>query len=156
MAHLEKKNRKRSDYKYQLEYRTRWSDNDMYHHMNNTVYGQLFDAIINDYLIKYCGRRPVNPQTQENGIVVTSYCDFFGSVSYPDVIDACLRVNKLGKTSVTYEVGIFQQGFDDVRAVGGFTHVFCDQKTGRPMPQGMSKDIREGLEKLLVPSAAKL
>lgn len=41
MSFQEKKKRKRSDYKYFLEYRTRWSDNDMYHHMNNPVYGQL-------------------------------------------------------------------------------------------------------------------
>jgi acyl-CoA thioester hydrolase len=92
----------------------------------------------------------MNPQTKENGIVVTSHCDFFGSVQYPDMIDACMRVNKLGKTSVEYEVGIFQQGFEDVRAVGGFMHVFCDQDTGRPMPGGMSKGIREGLERILV------
>jgi acyl-CoA thioester hydrolase len=92
----------------------------------------------------------MNPQTKENGIVVTSHCDFFGSVQYPDMIDACMRVNKLGSTSVEYEVGIFQQGFEDVRAVGGFMHVFCDQDTGRPMPGGMSKGIREGLEKILV------
>jgi acyl-CoA thioester hydrolase len=119
-------------------------------HMNNPVYGVIFDSIINDYLIKHCGRRPMNPQTKENGIVVTSHCDFFGSVQYPDMIDACMRVNKLGKTSVEYEVGIFQQGFEDVRAVGGFMHVFCDQDTGRPMPGGMSEGIRKGLEAISV------
>ena len=90
--------------------------------------------------------------------MVESHCRFFRSVEYPDVVDACLRVNKLGRTSVEYEVGIFAQGAEDVRAVGGFTHVFCDQATGRPMPQGMSKDIREGLEAILVDAdaAAKL
>ena len=65
------------------------------------------------------------------------------------MIDACMRVNKLGKTSVEYEVGIFEQGHEDVKAVGGFMHVFCDQDTGRPMPQGMSREIREGLERIL-------
>jgi acyl-CoA thioester hydrolase len=92
----------------------------------------------------------MNPQTRENGIVVTSHCDFFGSVQYPDMIDAAMRVNKLGKTSVEYEVGIFQQGHEDVRAVGGFMHVFVDQETGRPMLEGMSEEIRSGLEKILV------
>lgn len=117
--------------------------------MNNPVYGQLFDSIINDYLIKHCGRRPFHPQTKENGIVVTSHCDFFGSVGYPSMVDACMRVNKLGKTSVEYEVGIFEQGKDDVRAVGGFMHVFCDQDSGRPMPNGMSAHIREPLEAIM-------
>ena len=61
-----------------------------------------------------------------------------------------MRVNRIGKTSVEYEVGIFQQGHDDVRAVGGFTHVFCDHRTGRPVPGGMGREIREGLERILV------
>lgn len=91
----------------------------------------------------------MNPQTKENRIVVTSHCDFFAQTAYPGVIDACMRVNKLGKTSVDYEVGIFEQGSEEVKAVGGFMHVFCDQETGRPMPGGMGKDIRIGLEAIL-------
>lgn len=35
------KSRRRSDYLYHLEYRTRWSDNDMYHHVNNSIYNFL-------------------------------------------------------------------------------------------------------------------
>jgi acyl-CoA thioester hydrolase len=80
---------------------------------------------------------------------VTSGCNFFGSVTYPCVIDACMRVNSIGKTSVVYEVGIFEQGHDDVRAVGGFTHVFCDKASGRPQKAGMCKEVREGLERIL-------
>ena len=135
MSYAAKKSRKRSDYKYQLQYRSRWRDCDFYHHRNNPVYGELcvdllyetvkdrsdelrIDSVVNDYLIKYCGRRPMNPQTKENGIVVTSYCDFFASVGYPDMIDVCLRVNRLGKTSVDYEVGIFQEHVEEVKAVG--------------------------------------
>jgi acyl-CoA thioester hydrolase len=41
MSHKELKKRKRSDYGYMLEYRTRWSDNDMYDHMNNSIYNFL-------------------------------------------------------------------------------------------------------------------
>lgn len=121
--------------------------------MNNTVYGMLFDSIINDYLIKFCGREP--PVSAENGIVVTSHCDFFGSVSYPNMIDCGMRVNKLGKTSVEYEVGIFERGHEEVRAVGGFMHVFVDRDSNRPMKEGMSKPIRDALAKLLVDDSAK-
>jgi len=120
----------------------------MYHHVNNSVYGYFFDSIINQYLAEHCGRSPKT--STEVGIVVTSGCNFFGSVSYPSVIDACLRVNKLGTTSVEYEVGIFEQGHDDVRAVGGFTHVFCDKETFRPQKQGMCEEVRKGLESIVV------
>ena len=109
---------------------------------------------MNQYLIEHCGR---NPQTSEEiGLLVNSYCNFFGSVAYPSVVDCGLRVNKIGKTSVEYEIGVFEQGKDDVRAVGGFTHVFCDRQQNRPQPQGMASEIREGLEKILVRESSKL
>lgn len=41
MATAVLKKRQRSDYPYILEYRTRWSDNDMYDHMNNSIYNFL-------------------------------------------------------------------------------------------------------------------
>ena len=52
------KARRRSDYVYFLTHRTRWSDNDMYLHMNNSIYYQLFDLIVNIYLIERCGFTP--------------------------------------------------------------------------------------------------
>ena len=67
-----------------------------------------------------------------------------------------MRVNKIGKTSVEYEVGVFARGADDVRAVGGFTHVFCDRESNRPQLQGMCAEVREGLKKLLVKESSKL
>jgi acyl-CoA thioester hydrolase len=65
-------------------------------------------------------------------------------------------VSQLGKTSVTYEVGVFEQGADDIRAIGGFTHVFVDKDTNRPIPEGMPAEVRSGLEKLFLKERAKL
>src|SRR6186713_3119604 len=78
-----------------------------------------FDSIVNQYLAEHCGRNPAT--STEIGIIVNSRCDFFSSVSYPGVVDLGLRVSKLGKTSVTYEIGVFDQEGQDVKAVGGFT-----------------------------------
>jgi len=149
-----KRKRKRSDYGFHLEYRTRWSDNDVYHHLNNSIYAFLIDSIVNAYLIERCG---LNPATSEQiGLVVSSYCDYFGSVAYPAVVDLGLRIVKLGKSSVLYEVGIFEQGHEQVRAVGGFIHVFVLQDGRRPAKDGMAKKMREELAKILSTEAAKL
>ena len=142
--------RQRSDYGYFLEYRTRWSDNDMYNHMNNNVYAIMIDSIINAYLIEHCGREPYT--STEVGIVVHSEYTFFRSVRYPAVLDLGLRVNKLGRSSVTYEVGVFEQDDQEVKAVGGYTHVFVDRQTNRPQISGMSNQVRDGLERLSVKS----
>ena len=135
-------------------------DNDMYAHLNNTVYAMYFDSIVNTYLINHCGMDPfsVNNKDQSSsqstaeqvGIIVSSYCDYFSSVSFPDVLDLCLRVAKLGSSSVTYEIGVFKQGEDDVKVVGGYTHVFCARETMRPTKEGMEAGVRRGLERLIV------
>ena len=122
--------------------------------MNNSVYSFLFDSIINAYLIERCGRKP--PTSESIGLVVSSHCDFFGSVAFPSIVDLGLRINKLGKSSVTYEVGVFERGSEDVRAVGGYTHVFVDRTTNRPATEGMPEEIREGLSRLLNQETSKL
>lgn len=59
---------------------------------------------------------------------------------------------KLGKASVMYEVGIFRKGDNDVKAVGGSTHVYVEQiegKLGKPLKEGMPKAMRDGYERLI-------
>ncbi|KAI9759204.1 MAG: hypothetical protein M4579_002491 [Chaenotheca gracillima] len=147
MSFQELKKRLRSDYGFSLEYRTRWSDNDMYDHMNNSVYSFLYDSIVNAYLMQHCSLHP--PSSGQIGLVVHSSSDFFGSVGFPAVVQLGLKVSKLGKSSVTYEIGVFEQGVDEVKAVGSFTHVFVDRESNRPAAEGMSDATRKGLEKLL-------
>ena len=126
----------------------------MYDHMNNSVYSFLFDSIINSYLIEHCNLRPAT--SSQIGLIVHSKTDYFGSVSFPSVVDLGLRVNRLGTSSVTYEVAIFERGQEDVRAVGGYTHVFVERQTHKPAVSGMPEEIRRGLESLLVDEMAKL
>ena len=154
MPSAQLKQRRYEDYGFHLEYRTRWSDNDMYDHMNNAIYWHLIDSVVNGYLIERCGHCP--PTSPQIGLVVHSSSDYFGSVGFPSVVDLGLRVNKLGTSSVTYEIGIFERGKKDVRVVGGYTHVFVERETNRPAASGMPGEIRQGLEKLLVDGKPKL
>ncbi|KAF8971837.1 thioesterase [Flammula alnicola] len=145
MAQPNLKSRVRSDYVYFLSYRTRWSDNDQYSHMNNSIYYHLFDSIVNTYLIENCGLDPASSPLI--GLVVSSYCQFFAPLSFPQVLDLGLRVNKLGSSSVSYEVGVFEQGKDSPAAVGGYTHVFVGSVSRKST--AMAKETKEGLGKLL-------
>lgn len=120
----------------------------MYHHLNNSVYYYLFDSVVNTYLIKHCHLYP--PTSSQIGLVVHSHCDYFAPVEFPAVVDLALRVNKLGKSSVTYEIGVFERGQEEVKAVGEFIHVFVDRDNRRPGAQGMADALKKGLETLLV------
>ncbi|KAL5119961.1 hypothetical protein ACEQ8H_002059 [Pleosporales sp. CAS-2024a] len=146
MASPTLRRRKRGDYHFGLEYRTRWSDNDQYAHMNNSTYYFLFDSVVNAYLIQHCSLHP--PSSPQIGLVVHSHCDYFSPVEFPAVVELALRVNKLGRSSVTYEIAVFERGQEDVKAVGEFVHVFVDRETRRPRASGMSDDLKRGLEKL--------
>ncbi|KAH6655626.1 thioesterase superfamily protein [Truncatella angustata] len=140
------KQRQRKDYPYILEYRTRWADNDMYDHMNNSVYNFLFDSVINTYLMEHCGLKP--PTSAQHPLMAHTHCDYFSAISFPQVAELCLRVNRLGKSSVTYEVGLFEKGVENVKAVGAFVHVFVERSTLRPHANGMNTQLRNGLERL--------
>ncbi|KAJ5585060.1 uncharacterized protein N7459_004860 [Penicillium hispanicum] len=168
-----KKRRKRSDYGYHQVHQTRWFDNDMYAHLNNTVYTVLFDAIANAYLIEHCGMNPfsvnnptpkspdgqpsnLNASTEQIGLIVSTHADYFGSVAFPDVLEVGLRVAKLGTSSVTWEVGVFRKGEEDVKMVGTNIHVFVLRETMRVGKGGMDGRVRRGLERLLSSPDSKL
>jgi acyl-CoA thioester hydrolase len=123
----------------------------MYHHLNNSIYYFLFDSVVNAYLIKHCGLHP--PTSSQIGLVVHSHCDYFAPVEFPAVVDLALRVNKLGKSSVTYEIGVFERGQDQVKAVGEFIHVFVDRESRRPGASGMADELKTGLDLLMADGA---
>ena len=114
--------------------------------MNNAIYYHLYDSIVNDYLAKHCGVQGTSSTVI--GLVVASFSDFFRPVGYPQVLELGLRVSKLGSSSATYEIGVFEEGVELAAAVGGYTHVFVE--CGSRKAGTMSKEIREGLGKLLV------
>ncbi|KAI9795759.1 MAG: hypothetical protein M1833_006852 [Piccolia ochrophora] len=148
MSQPELKKRRRQDYGFQIEYRTRWSDNDMYDHLNNSVYYFLYDSVVNTYLMEHCSLQP--PTSRQIGLVVYSASMYFATISFPAIVDLALSVTKLGKSSVTYEIGVFERGADDVKAVGRFVHVFVDRESGRPSSEGMEELLRKGLKRLYV------
>lgn len=116
--------------------------------MNNGIYNFLFDSVINTYLMEHCGLEP--PTSAQHPLMAHTHCDYFSAISFPKVAELCLRVNKLGKSSVTYEVAVFEKGVEGVKTVGEFVHVFVERATLRPHVNGMNDKLRSGLNKLLV------
>ena len=79
-----------------------------------------------------------------------SHCDYFAPIEFPAVVDLALRVNKLGKSSVTYEIGVFERGQEEVKAVGEFVHVFVGRESRKPAGSGMTTALKKGLDSILV------
>jgi len=123
---------RRGNFPHFLEIPTRWMDNDIYGHVNNVVYYSYFDTVVNDYLVRE-GRLDIHAGPVI-GIAVESLCRFHRSLAFPDVIDAGLRVGKLGNSSVRYEISLFRRGHAEPAATGHFVHVFVDRGSRRPLP----------------------
>ena len=125
---------------------TRWSDNDVYGHVNNVVYYSYFDTAANNYLINDGG---LDIETSPViGFVVNSGCNYNSSIAYPDNIESGLRVDRLGNSSVQYGVAIFKEGEDHAAADGHFVHVFVDRETNKPV--AIPDNMRAALEAILV------
>jgi len=133
-------------YAHFLDIQTRWSDNDIYGHVNNVTYYSYFDTVVNCYLIDAGGLDIQSGAVV--GVAVETMCRFRKPLAYPDAIEAGLRVGRLGNTSVRYEIGIFKAGEDEARASGHFVHVFVERAENRPVP--IPDPIRAALARLTV------
>lgn len=123
---------RRADYRHFLVIPTRWMDNDIYGHVNNVVYYSYFDTVVNQYLIA-AGGLDIHGGAVI-GLVVETMCRYFQPLAFPDVIEAGLRVARLGRSSVRYEIALFRAGEDAPAAAGHFVHVYVDRQTRRPVP----------------------
>ena len=135
---------RRDEYPHRLEIQTRWNDNDVYGHVNNVEYYAYFDTVINHWLITEGGLDITDGEVV--GFCAESHCTYHGPLSFPETVEAALRVGHLGRSSVRYEIGIFRRGETEPAASGWFVHVFVDSETQKPT--GIPNSIRAALERL--------
>ena len=141
----------KANYRYFLDIATRWMDNDIYGHVNNVIYCSYFDTIINEYLIKY-GNLNINSKDNPIGYCISSQCEYKKPISYPQTLNVGISVEKIGKTSVVYNIGIFVDkndgGNDEANAYGKFVHCFVNPKTDKKVE--IPLDIKNALQKIFV------
>ncbi|VVP86185.1 hypothetical protein PS918_02800 [Pseudomonas fluorescens] len=135
---------RREDFRHFQPITTRWHDNDVYGHVNNVVYYSYFDSAVNRYLIE-AGGLDIH-QGEVIALVVSSSCDYFASIAFPEHIEVGVAVSKLGNSSVHYTLAIFKHGEPQARAAGRFVHVFVERAGNRPVP--IPDTLRAALSRL--------
>jgi acyl-CoA thioester hydrolase len=133
----------RSAYRRFVPLTTRWLDNDAYGHINNVVYYALFDTAVNAVLIE-AGALDI-AAGPVIGYVVETHCNYFAPLSFPQALEAGIRVGRIGGSSVRYEIGIFAAGGAETAARGHFVHVYVDRATERPvaLPDRLHQVVKE-------------
>ena len=138
----------RSDYVVWRQATTRWADDDVYGHMNNATYYELFDTAVNAHLFEATG---VNiRELPAIGVVAETSCRYFREIGFPAPVDVGMVVEKVGTSSVVYRIGLFQGDGDEAAAEGRFVHVYVANGVSgarpvRPIPD----EIRAAVEPLL-------
>jgi acyl-CoA thioester hydrolase len=118
----------RADYVVWRQATTRWSDDDVYQHMNNARYFDLIDTAVNAHLMETVGRDL--RELPEIGVVAEVSCRYFREIGFPEPIDLGLVAEKVGRSSVIYRIGIFQGDGEEAAAEGRFVHVYVDNASG--------------------------
>ena len=141
---------KRADYRHFLAIPTRWGDNDAYAHINNTVYYSFFDNVVSRFLLE---SGAIDLRTSAViGVVVETGCRYLAPMSFPDLATAGLRVARIGRTSIRYEIGIFRNEEDAASAEGHFIHVYVDRAT-QAVPTPLPAALIAAVTPLLVGQA---
>jgi len=137
----------RENFAWFLKIPTRWIDNDMYGHMNNAKYYSIYENLIMTFLEVESGldtgTGAIRCFTAENG------CRYHAALKYPNIIDAGLRIAKIGNSSVRYEMGLFAEGQEQVAATGFVIDVYVDATTEKPVR--VPDDFRAALSRCVMP-----
>ncbi len=133
-------------YPHVRELQTRWKDNDVYGHVNNVEYYSHFDTLINAWLIAEGGLDIHRGEVI--GLCVESHCEFKGPLAFPEPVLGALRVGRLGRSSVRYELALARVDAEGVACTGWFVHVFVGRESRRPVE--IPAPIRACLERLVV------
>ncbi|WP_180088142.1 thioesterase family protein [Acinetobacter sp. YH12219] len=143
---MKPKTKRRQNYRFLFPIQTRWADNDMYGHVNNVTYYSYFDTAANALLIQHAGfdlrKTPII------GLVVDSACSFLQELSYPEIIEVGVAIEKIGNSSLRYDLAIFKQGQNEAAAQGHFVHVFVDRQTRKST--SIPDEMRDALTQFLL------
>jgi len=143
---------RREDYPHARVLTTRWADSDPYGHMNNVVHYELFDTVVNAWLIEH-GALDIQ-KSAVIGLVVETGCHYFAPLTYPEAVTAALRVAHVGRSSVVYEVALFGKASPTAAAQGRFVHVYVDRESRRPVAE-LPAALQRALEPLRVKSSVE-
>ena len=119
-------NARRSDYSLVVRIATRWNDYDMLGHVNNVEYYRYFEIIVLTSLARAgldWRQDSIIPFTVEN------HCCFRRPLMPVDTMDGCFRITRIGRSSATYELGLFMPNDETPSAYGYFIHVFVNRHT---------------------------
>jgi len=131
----------REQFWFHFPFRVRYSEVDAQAVVFNAHYLTYFDTAITVYFralgYDYLG------EVARTGIdfhTVRSVVEYKAQIRFDEDIDVCVRVARIGRSSINLALAIFAKGSDDLRATGEIVWVATDQKTHQSV--AVTEDLR--------------
>ena len=122
-----------TDYRWTRPFPTRWHDNDVFGHVNNTIYYAAMDTTVTSWLLGPGGHALVDdeatPPSSSRPPAATS-----PPARSPTRSSSGCAPTGSAPRACRWGLGIFRESDGELLATGTFVHVFVDRETRRPIP----------------------
>ena len=119
-----------------------WIDQDLLGHVNNAQYFSYLESGRVDYCDKVLDMQFI-PGMKAGWILADIQCSYLQQIHFPQQLEICTRISKIGNKSATIIAHIYRQGETDPVATSQGIIVWFDyttQKTGR-IPESIRQMI---------------
>lgn len=110
----------------------RYSDTDRQGHVNNAVFATMLETGRVEVL--YNSGRPLFSENC-SFVIVSLTLNFHAEINWPGRVEVGTRVSKIGRSSVTFEQAIFQEGICVATATTVVAQINDDEKRSRALDE---------------------
>ena len=137
----------RNVFNFYHSFRVRYSEVDAQGIVFNAHYLTYFDTAMTEYLrhIKYDYVKEVKERNEDFHTVKT-LVEYKAPIYFDEIIDVCLKVQKIGTSSLTFYIEVHPNKKDSMRVSGEVVWVNTNQETHSSAP--LSKNIIKKIELL--------
>lgn len=137
----------RNIFNFYYSFRVRYSEVDAQGIVFNAHYLTYFDTAMTEYLrhIKYDYVKEVKERNEDFHTVKT-LVEYKSPIYFDQIIDVCLKVKKIGTSSLTFYIEVHPNKEDNMRVSGEVVWVNTNQETHSSAP--LSKNIIKKIELL--------
>jgi acyl-CoA thioester hydrolase len=130
-------------YPVRLEQDVIWGEQDLFGHVNNTVYFRYFENVRVAHFREIGMLMPSPGSAGAGPILASTRCDFKLPLTFPDRVRIETGVLKLGTSSYTYGYRIWSYAQQAYAALGEGVVVYYDyeQKKSVPLPEALRRRI---------------
>ena len=136
----------KADYPFSYPFRVRYAEIDGQGIVFNAHYLTYFDVAITEYFhwLPYPYGLGGIPGSDDDFHIVKTVVEYYAPLRFEENIRVHVRTGRMGRSSLSFELAIFPEDADDLRATGEVIWVNTNQSTmtSTPLPEDLVEVIK--------------